>query len=57
MPEKFNRCINTPGSKKVTKSLSDGKYVHGCKFPGSNEWVWGEVKEKKGQRLKEAIGG
>jgi len=57
VPEKFNRCINTPGSKKVTKSLSDGKYVHGCKFPGSNEWVWGEVKEKKGQRLKEAIGG
>jgi len=54
MPEAFDRCIATPGSKKVTKALPDGKYVHGCKFP-NGKWVWGEVKQRKGERLKEAV--
>ena len=54
-PVEFDRCINTSGSKKVTKSLPGGKYVHGCKFPNSNKWVWGEVKRQKGERLKEAV--
>lgn len=55
MPEDFDACINTPGSKKFTKSLPDGKYVHGCRLPGSSKAVWGEVREKKGERLKRAI--
>jgi len=46
MPEKFTKCINTKGSKKFTKALPNGKYVHGCKLPGSNKAVWGEVKRK-----------
>jgi len=55
MPADFERCIATPGSRKVTKSLPGGKYVHGCKLPNSDKWVWGEVKQKKGERLKEAV--
>lgn len=47
MPADFDRCVKTPGSKKFTKTLSDGKYVHGCRLPGSKHAVWGEVKEKK----------
>lgn len=46
-PIAFDRCIKTPGSKKFTKSLPDGKYVHGCRMPGSKEAIWGEVKEAK----------
>ena len=48
MPEAFTKCINTPGSKKVTKSLPGGHYVHGCKLPGSDKFVWGERKKAKG---------
>lgn len=55
MPKDFEQCIRTPGSKKFTKSLPDGKYVHGCRLPGSKDAVWGEVHEKKGERLKKAI--
>ena len=55
-PESFERCIATSGSKKFTKTLPDGKYVHGCKLPGSDKAVWGEVKTKVGSRLKEAVG-
>jgi len=47
MPAEFDRCIRTSGSKKVTKSLPENKYVHGCKLSSSDKWVWGEVKEKK----------
>ena len=47
-PQAFNRCIKTPGSKKFTKELKDGKYIHGCKMPGSKTAIWGEVKESKG---------
>ena len=54
MPERFEQCIATKGSEKVTKSLPDGKYVHGCKFP-DGKWVWGEVHEKAGERLKKVI--
>ena len=52
-PQDFDRCIATKGSRKVTKSLPDGKYVHGCK--DSSGWHWGEVKEKQGERLKKAL--
>ena len=53
-PAEFDRCIATKGSKKVTKILPDGKYVHGCQFTGG-AWVWGEVKERKGEKLKKAL--
>jgi len=56
MPEDFDRCVKTPDSKKFTKSLPGGKYVHGCKLPGSDKAVWGEVREREGERLKKAIG-
>ena len=46
-PQDYDRCIKTPGSKKFTKSLPEGKYIHGCKLPGSDKAIWGEVKEKK----------
>ena len=46
MPADFDRCIKTPGSQKVTKSLPEGQYVHGCRLPNSKEWIWGEVKHK-----------
>ena len=48
MPTDFARCIKTPGSKKFTKSLPGGKYIHGCCLPGSKKAIWGEVKEKMG---------
>ena len=57
MPKAFERCIATTGSKKFTKSLPGGKYVHGCKMPGSDTAVWGEVRERAGSRLKEAVSG
>lgn len=46
-PEAFEDCIKTPGSEKVTKTLAKGHYVHGCRKPGSKDWVWGEVKTKQ----------
>lgn len=52
MPKIFEDCINTKGSQKVTKSLSGNKYIHGCKKPGSDKWVWGEVKERKNRYEK-----
>ena len=55
MPADYERCIATKGSKKFTASLPDGKYVHGCRLPGSKDAVWGEVHEKKGEKLKKAI--
>ncbi len=48
MPEAFDRCLKVPGSKKFTKKLEGGKYVHGCRMPGSKKAIWGEVKESKG---------
>ena len=54
-PQRFEACIKTPGSKKFTKSLPEGKYVHGCKLPGSDKVVWGEVHEKKGEKLKKVL--
>jgi len=47
MPAAFDKCIDTPGSKKFTKSLPGNKYIHGCRLPGSKEAVWGEIKTKK----------
>ena len=47
MPAAFDRCIKTKGSQKFTKSLSGGKYVHGCRLPSSKKAVWGEVKTKQ----------
>ena len=47
MPEAFMRCVRTKGRKMVTKKLGKGKYVRGCKLPGSKEVIWGEVKQAK----------
>jgi len=47
MPKAFLDYIKTSGSKKFTKRLPDGYYVHGCKKPGSKEAVWGERKKAK----------
>lgn len=47
MPEAFLKCMSMPGSKKVTKSLSGGHYIRGCKPPGSNKFIWGERKKSK----------
>lgn len=50
MPEDYLKCVQTKGSKKFTKSLPGGKYVHGCRKPGSKKAVWGEVHTK--QKIK-----
>ena len=55
MPSDFEACIKTPGSKKFTKSLPGGKYIYGCRLPGSGKAIWGEVHEKAGERLKKAL--
>jgi len=52
MPADFEKCIATSGSKKFTKSLPNGKYIHGCRLPGSEKAVWGEIKEKKKRYAK-----
>jgi len=57
MPADFDRCIKTPGSQKVTKSLPEGQYVHGCRLPNSKEWIWGEVKKKEGGYKAKKAGG
>ena len=57
MPADYEKCINTPGSTKFTKSLPDGKYIHGCRMPGSKEAVWGEIKVKQGEKLKAILKG
>ena len=52
MPKAFLTCIDTPGSKKFTKDLGNGRYVVGCKKPGSDKAVWGEVKTKGEEKKK-----
>lgn len=47
MPEAFLRCMKMKGSRKATKTLPDGYYIHGCKPPGG-KWIWGERKKKQG---------
>ena len=46
-PKAYDECVAAKGSKKFTKSLPDGKYVRGCRLPGSKKAVWGEVKTKQ----------
>lgn len=48
MPADFLKCMSMSGSKKVTKSLSGGYYIRGCKPPGSDKFIWGERKKAKG---------
>ena len=47
MPAEFEKCIAAKGSKKFTKVLPNGRYIHGCRMPGSKKAVWGEVKIKE----------
>lgn len=43
MPADYNACIRKPNSKKVTKSLPEGYYIHGCK--DEKGMHWGERKK------------
>lgn len=52
MPADFERC-RANGGKIRTKSLSGGRYMHICILNGKS--YGGEVKEKKGERLKRAV--
>ena len=46
MPKDFLNCIKSKNSKKITKKLKGGKYIHLCKT-NSGKWTKGEVKKKK----------
>ena len=52
MPKEFDSCVKR-GGRVRTKTLSDGRYIHLCFIDGKS--YAGEVKEKKGERLKRAI--
>jgi len=45
MPEDFTTCIAKKNSKKITKTLPNGKYIHLCK--DEKGWHQGEVKTKQ----------
>ena len=54
MPADFVRCVKG-GGRVRRKTLSDGRYINICyDSKGSHA---SEVHEKKGERLKKAIGG
>lgn len=56
MPADFEKCVKE-GGRVRTKKLSDGRYLHICFPKGGGAGIAGEVHEKKGERLKKAIGG
>jgi putative hemolysin len=45
MPKDFDNCVSA-GGKVITKSLSNGKYIHLCKTSGG-KWKSGHVKKAK----------
>lgn len=49
MPKKFDNCIKK-GGKVFTKTLSGGKYIHGCELNGQT--AWGYVKQKNSIKRK-----
>ena len=55
MPKDFDACVKA-GGRVRTKQLSDGRYIHIC-WDKAGKSHAGEVKEKKGEKLKKAIGG
>ncbi len=54
MPKSFDDC-EAGGGRIRTKTLSDGRYIHICFPKGGGAGIAGEVKEKKGEKLKKAI--
>ena len=54
MPEDFEKC-RREGGRIRTKTLSDGRYIHIC-YDKAGKSHAGEVKEKKGEGLKKAVG-
>jgi len=55
-PQKFDDCVAN-GGRVRTKTLSEGKYIHICFPKGGGPGIAGEVKQKVGSRLKEAVKG
>ena len=53
MPADFERCIKE-GGRVRRKTLSDGRYINIC-FKDGKSYA-GEVHERKGEKLKKAIG-
>ena len=53
MPADFQRCVDE-GGRVRTKQLSDGRYIHIC-WDKKGKSHAGEVREKKGERLKRAL--
>ena len=54
MPKEFQDCVDN-GGRVRRKTLSDGRYINICYKDGKS--YAGEVREKKGERLKRAIKG
>ena len=52
MSKEFLSCVAN-GGRIRTKQLSGGRYIHICYIDGKS--YAGEVKQKVGSRLKEAI--
>lgn len=52
MPADFEACV-AGGGRVRTKSLSGGRYIRICFIDGKS--YAGEVKTRKGEKLKEAI--
>lgn len=52
MPKEFEDCRRR-GGRIRTKSLSGGRYMHIC-FKDGKSYA-GEIKQRIGERLKEAI--
>lgn len=54
MPADFERCIKG-GGRVRRKTLSDGRYINICYLNGKS--YAGEVHEKRGEKLRKAVGG
>jgi len=52
MPKAFEKC-QKDGGRIRRKTLSDGRYINICYLDGKS--FAGEVHEKKGERLREAV--
>ena len=53
-PADFDNCVKN-GGRVRTKTLSDGRYIHICFPKGGGPGVAGEVKERKGNKLRQAV--
>ncbi len=55
-PKAFEDCVKG-GGRVRTKTLSDGRYIRICFPKGGGPGIVGEVHEKVGEKLKQAIKG